>query len=299
MELRTSHYSRLALMAGLAGTVAACWVYPDQKVAQLAGDGVDPGVVGAQSAPAEPPQAAEQVAAGPCSPRGKLDLEVRRDGLYRGLQTAPPTADVRMVDKCQGTTEPTRVGSTERTRFSPTDGSEFYFLVTPAAPTVGYYPSVSEIWLFPYPELRGDMGLSLVPKGEVRDPQVTGSPIVDVFKGVYDPTKAHFVLEIVEDGCALGGFRPTVVGHPEAVVRYGGTYAVDPELKETAPASNAFVFISGVTPGPGAVEFSGTSGPCKLGAPRLFVPVNTGKYPLVAGTATFVRLTSTSVVAAP
>lgn len=292
-----SFRSRLVIIAGLAAGFLACWVYPDQpKVAQPVEDA---GVVPDVGTPSEPEEASEPIGTGPCALRGKLDLEVRRDGLYRGSQTAPPTVDVRMVDKCQGTTEPTRA-ATERIRLRPTDGAEFSFLITPVAPTVGYYPSVTEIWLFPYPDVRGDMPVSLVPRDEVRDPAVQGSPIADVFKGVYDPNKAHFVLEIVEDRCPLGGFRPTVVGHPEAVVRYAGEgYAVDPELKATAPAGNAFVFISGVTPGPGTAEFAGTSGACKLAPPRLFVPVNTGKYPLVAGTATFVKLVSTPLVAPP
>lgn len=290
---------RLVIIAGLAAGFLGCWVYPDKpKVAEPVVE--DAGAPPPDATPSEPEVTNEPVATGPCALRGKLDLEVRRDGLYRGSQTAPPTADVRMIDKCQGTTEPTRFGATERLRLRPTDGAEFSFLITPVAPTVGYYPSVTEVWLFPYPDVRGDLVVSLVPKDEVRDPTVQGSPIADVFKGVYDPTKAHFVLEITEDRCPVGGFRPTVVGHPEAVVRYAGAgYAVDPELNATAPAANAFVFISGVTPGPGTVEFAASSGACKLAPPRLFVPVNTGKYPVVAGTATFVKLVSTSLVAAP
>ncbi len=299
MGASSSDRLRLVVIAGLATGFLACWVYPDQPNKAAAQPEGDAGVA-AVDASSEPEAVSEPVPTGPCAARGKLDLEVRRDGLYRGSQTAPPIADVRMIDKCQGTTEPTRVGGTQRVRFRPTDGAEFSFLITPVAPTVGYYPSVTEVWLFPYPDVRGDLPVSLVPKDEVRDPAVVGSPITDVFKGVYDPNKAHFVLEIVEDRCPLGGFRPTVVGHPEAVVRYAGAgYAVDPELKATAPAGNAFVFISGVTPGPGTVEFAGTSGACKLAPPRLFVPVNTGKYPLVAGTATFVSLVSTPIVAAP
>lgn len=288
---------RLVMIAGLATGFLACWVYPDQpKVTQP----VDGASVAPAVASSEPEAPSEPVPTGPCALRGKVDLEVRRDGLYRGSQTAPPITDVRMVDKCQGTSEPTRSGATERVRLRPTDGAEFSFVVTPVAPMLGYYPSVTEIWAFPYPDVRGDLVVSLVPRDEVRDPAVQGSPIADVFKGVYDPTKAHFVLEITEDRCPVGGFRPTVVGHPEAVVRYAGAgYAVDPEVNATPAAGSAFVFISGVTPGPAPVEFAGASGPCTLSPPRLFVPVNTGKYPVVAGTATVVKLVSTPLAAAP
>ncbi len=290
----------------VAATLGACFVYPNRDLPPAPSDAADetglhdagpPDADPVEAAPVEPP---EPVDNGPCGKKGKVDLEVRRDGLYRGLQSGPPTANVQLVDACQGALPPTRV-DTELVRLRPTDGKEFYFLVTPLAPTENYYPSASELWVYPYPDMRGDLLIALIPKGAVADPQVNGSPIPDAFKGVYDASKVHFVLDIRENApCLVGGHRPVVVGHPEARLRYtNGSFEVDPELAETPPNPQGFVFVSGVNPGPEPVEFAGTNGGCKLAPPQLFVPVNTGKYPLVAGTVTGVSLVSTRVVEPP
>lgn len=229
-----------------------------------------------------------------CGPLDTVDVEVRRDGVFRGVELTTTVADVTMVDACQGTSKTLRHDAT-RPQFSPADGADFYFRVDPVAPKEGYYSSTSEIWNFEFPGIRAEFLVPLIPRGANADPDVVGSPIADVFANTYDPTRAHFALQIEADGaCSAAGYRPTVVGHPEARAAYStGPFAVDPDTDMTVTTERAFVFVSGVTAGAGSVTFEGRTPGCKLVPQILLVPVNTGKYPLVAGTVTLVQLLST------
>lgn len=246
------------------------------------------------AAPPPPPDAAPPPAidaAKACGVTGRLDLEVRRDGRYRGSQLSSPEANVRLVDACQGTGAPVRGAGP--VRLLPTTGAAFYTLVEPVTP--GYYPSASEIWNFEYEGLRGDQVVRLVSRGGL-DPEVVGSPIADPFAGIYNAAKAHFVVDLSADGaCGTGGYRLTVVGHPEAKVMYAASgFTPDPTLEESGGDVQTYVFVSGVNPGSGTFELTGSRRGCRVAPPNLLVPVNSGKYPLIAGTVTHVELVSTA-----
>jgi hypothetical protein len=283
-----------ALAAGSGGLLPSCSSTPEP----------DPSAP-ATTAPATPETAPPLDAAAPvdapsppvvdaakaCGATGLLDVEVRRDGRYRGVQLSSPEASVRLVDACQGAGAPVRGAGT--LRFIPTIGAAFYAVVEPVTP--GYYPSATELWTFEYPGLRGDYVVHLISQGGL-DPQVTGSPIADPFAGVFNPSKAHFVIDLVPVGsCGTDGYRLTVVGHPEAKIAYSsGRFAPDPTLEESSTEAQTFAFISGVNPGPGTLEVTGSRGGCRVAPPTLLVPVNSGKYPLIAGTVTHVELVSTA-----
>ncbi len=238
---------------------------------------------------ASPPPVVD--AAKPCGTPGKLDVEPRLDGRYRGTQVASPEVNVRLVDACLGSVAPVRGAGI--VRVSPSTGAAFYVRVESVTP--GYYPSASEIWNFEYPDLRADVVVPLISQGAL-DPQLAGSPVPDPFAGVFNPSKAHFLVEVDPVGaCDTGGYQLTVVDHPEARISYGGsTFTPEPSLEATVTSDVAFAFISNVNPGPGALEVAGKRGACHVAPPTLVVPVNTGKYPIIAGTVTRVQLVSTA-----
>lgn len=216
---------------------------------------------------------------GACSPRGASDVK-----LVNGVgATAPENkVTVQMVDECQGTTAGLAY-SGPRLRFEPTDKANHYFLATSTNPA-DFYPSASVIYNYPIAGVRNDTDIKLVPRaGRDSAPDLYGSS--------FDPTKVHFVVQLtqLDLSCDTSGYTVSVTGHPEANVEYtaGGNFNVVPGQTVSGGVRASYAFVSKVNAGTGTVEIVGTKPGCKLASNVLPIPITSNKYPLVAGTVTY------------
>jgi hypothetical protein len=218
--------------------------------------------------------------AGACSSKGESD--VKPTAANSGTDPSGKVT-VKMVDACSGTT-PSQAYAGTRLKFTPTDGTNHYFLFD-STNAADFYKSASVVYNFPLAGIRGDTDVKLFAK-----PGSGGA--TDSFGANYDATKAHFVVQInkLAAACDAGGFTVSVVGHAEAVVHYsnGANFATDLALTASMGMQGAFAFISKVDPGTGLVDIVGTKTGCKLVGPAFPVAISTNKYPLIADTVTYV-----------
>jgi hypothetical protein len=218
--------------------------------------------------------------AGACSLKGESD--VKPTAANSGTDPSGKVT-VKMVDSCSGTTA-SQAYTGARLKFTPTDGTDHYFLFD-STNAADFYKSASVVYNFPLAGIRGDTDVKLFAK-----PGTGGA--TDSFGANYDATKAHFVVQInkLAAACDAGGFTVSVVGHAEAVVQYsnGANFAPDGALTTSVGTQGAFAFISKVAPGAGLVDIVGTKTGCKLVGPAFPVAISTNKYPLIADTVTYV-----------